>query len=130
MVKAESHMTDPAQHSALWLPGKQGCPLIEPVILCHHLVRPGIAVAEATDDQENDRIDHVVVQGEHRASEQRMMDETYRDAEQNEIENEGRIGPPGLRTGLAGHPRRSSAEQAGDKEELPDRGFFVEDALH
>src|SRR5690606_30860115 len=112
------------------LPGERRGSLIEPVILGDHLVRTRIAEPEEPKDHQHDRVDDIVLQREHRAFEQCMMDEADGYAQPQHVEKQRQVRAPGLGAGLACHPCRPAAQQNRDEQELPDRGLFVEDALH
>ena len=64
-----------ARTSTFRFPTQKRGPFIEPVILRHHLVGARVLVADEAEDHQHERVDDVVVQREHRAVEQRVMDE-------------------------------------------------------
>src|SRR5918993_3230682 len=90
VFQRESHPgseTEKTSRSLAFAPTERPRPLIEPAILRRHLPRPGEAVAHRTDRDHDKRINDIIMQGDQRALEQRVVDEAHRPGEKGEIKD-------------------------------------------
>src|SRR5262249_55061040 len=95
--------------------------LIHPAITRDHLVHPHDAKAEEAKRQANRVVDHVIVQGQKRAVEQRIMQEAHRKRERQHIESDVPPWPPCCGNGAASKPGAATAEKNADQEKNSER---------